>query len=1357
MIHEGLAMTTPESPFFEVPRSEWIAANRSAFAVWDAYPVNPGHALVVSRRQIGDWWEATAGERSDILELVDVVRAKIADLHNPDGYNVGFNAGRAAGQTIDHLHLHVIPRYTGDVADPRGGVRGVIPTRGNYLADCAANDKSIASKLSAEDLEVNSTVLIDGQVRLLLPELVRHLRRIDLDRIDIVVSFIKMSGLNLLIGPLEDALARGAHVRVLTTDYLGLTEPAALARLYDLVEDDPEAMSVRLFHDPEVSFHPKAYLFYSATDKAEAAFIGSSNLSGSGLDGGIEWNLLVGAIDELKERFLVLWLDHRSFPLTDELIASYEPAPAWVPEVVEVVDLPARPLEPRPIQEEALRALTQTRADGFRAGMVTMATGLGKTWLAAFDAVQAQAGRVLFVAHREEILKQSRDVFRKVNPEASMGLYFGGEKQPEADFVFATVQTLSGSLRRFAQDAFDYIVVDEFHHAAAATYRKVIDHFTPQFLLGLTATPERMDGADLLSLCADNLVFQCDLVDGIRRNELVPFHYWGVPDPVDFEPIPWRNGRFDPEVLERAIETQERAQAAFDEWLSHRGTRTLAFCASTHHADFMADFFRQRRVRCASVHSGSSSAPRHQSIEDLRSGELEAIFTVDLFNEGLDVPHIDTVLMLRPTESPVIFLQQLGRGLRIQEGKEALAVIDFIGNHRSFLLKPRTLLSLGRREAPTTLQVLAALETKDFDLPDGCSVDYDLTVVEMLKALSRTTSRDAIEEYCRAYMEEEGLRPTAAQTFRAGHDPAVVTAAYGSWFNFLRVIDLLGERESAVVDAFGDTLRAVQLESITKSYKLIAMRSLLHEGALRTGDDVGNNADVSRELLLADPRLARDVPTKEFPDLAAASQETWTGYWRKWPIAHLTGAGQDGAGAKKLFRLDGDRIVPTFVVDDDLGDVFDAMAAELIEYRLASYTLNKEMSTTRLWTCRLTYADGHPVIRLDRRQSPDLPSGNVDFIADGVDYSASFAKGAVAYATRADTAGNALPGLLRGWFGPSAGHPGTTHTVKLEQVDATLLLQADHSAGTDLKIDYVPVFGDYTVACGPGAQQSWSDHAATEIPIRRQGDRHLTPSGYFVCFAKGDSMDGGPDAIKHGDPLLFEWITGGSARDYVDQPVIVETSGKAGVAGTLKVLRREGSGYVLQSFNPSVAPIHGESNMRPVARLVEKLDQQDINPLAPRIGEQFKSTEVPALYGEVYNPGNWRSGHVSLKSYVILFVSLEKRSDRTQYTEHFEGPDVFVWSSQLTTSPERKKGKEILDALETGKSIELWMRRKGKDPAFTYLGRVIPISHEGSEPMLVKFRLLTPLTGELQSRLGVGTYYVDPKGGNDISERTPEW
>ena len=232
-------------------------------------------------------------------------------------------------------------------------------------------------------------------------------------------------------------------------------------------------------------------------------------------------------------------------------------------------------------------------------------------------------------------------------------------------------------------------------------------------------------------------------------------------------------------------------------------------------------------------------------------------------------------------------------------------------------------------------------------------------------------------------------------------------------------------------------------------------------------------------------------------------------------------------------------------------------------------------------------------------------------------------------------------------------------------------------------------------------------------------------------------MDGGPEPIRHGDPLLFQWITGGSARDYVDQPVLVEAADQTGVAGTLKVLRRDGGRYRLESTNPAIAPIEGRPDMRPVARLISRLDQQEINPLASWIGEAFKRQDIPALYGLQFNRGNWASGHVSLPGRAILFVTLEKRSDATQYVDHFEAPDIFVWSSQLSTSPEGKKGREVLNALETGTAIELWARQRSQDVGFIYLGRVVPLRHEGSQPMSVTFRLLTPLTGELQSRLGV--------------------
>src|SRR6266516_813554 len=543
-------MPDGDSPFLAVPASEWLAANRSAFVIADRFPVSPGHALVVPRRVIATWWEATAAERADIRALVDEVKDRLDAELRPDGYNVGFNSGAAAGQTVGHLHVHVIPRYRGDVPDPRGGVRHVIPGKGNYLQP-----------------PTEPYALVDGQVRLLRDDLLRCLRDPRFDREDLLVSFVMKSGLEQVRGGLVDALDRGATIRVLTTDYLTVTDADALARLLDLAEVRPEAVATRIFHDPATSFHPKAYLFWSANAGVAATFVGSNNLSASGIAGGIEWAIGADQAAPLLAAFERLWSDPRSRPLTHDLLADYRRN--WRPatHAAGVVPEPlATPPAARLVQREALTALEQTRLQKFRRGLVVMATGLGKTWLAAFDTARPQFRRVLFVAHREEILRQSLDVFRRAQPEADLGLYYSGEKHPDAGVLFASVQTLAGNLHRFPADLFDYVVVDEFHHAAARSYRRVIDQFQPGFLLGLTATPNRMDGADLLALCSDNLVYECPLTEGIERGDLSPFRYFGIADDVDYAPIPWRGGRFDPAALTEAVETQERAEHALDTW-----------------------------------------------------------------------------------------------------------------------------------------------------------------------------------------------------------------------------------------------------------------------------------------------------------------------------------------------------------------------------------------------------------------------------------------------------------------------------------------------------------------------------------------------------------------------------------------------------------------------------------------------------------------------------------------------------------------------------------------------------------------------------------------------------------------------
>ena len=380
-------------------------------------------------------------------------------------------------------------------------------------------------------------ILLDGSAEgRLLPHLIDRLQDPNLDRIDMAVSFVMKSGLARIIQPLEDALDRGAHVRILTTDYLAITDPDALTQLADLAEGDDRRLEVHLFSGGSVAFHPKAYIFWSSAGEAAAGYVGSSNLSASGIDGGVEWNLGVDRVEQLVAGFESLWADERTRSLDATTLSEYretwrqnarrvvapqpEPAQESPPAAPEEIlrhltgvadEAPTQPVAPRPIQTEALDALERTRANGFDRAFVVMATGLGKTWLAAFDSARPGFRRVLFVAHREEILRQSRDVFRRVRPDADLGLFMGDEKVRDTEVVFASVQTLHRHLDGFARAVFDYVVIDEFHHAAASTYRRVLGHFDPKFLLGLTATPDRRDGADLLALCGDNLVFDCGL------------------------------------------------------------------------------------------------------------------------------------------------------------------------------------------------------------------------------------------------------------------------------------------------------------------------------------------------------------------------------------------------------------------------------------------------------------------------------------------------------------------------------------------------------------------------------------------------------------------------------------------------------------------------------------------------------------------------------------------------------------------------------------------------------------------------------------------------------------------------------
>jgi superfamily II DNA or RNA helicase/diadenosine tetraphosphate (Ap4A) HIT family hydrolase/HKD family nuclease len=1322
------------SPFLDVPSSDWLAGNRSAFAIADGYPVAAGHSLVVPRRLVTSWWELAEGERSDVWALVDDVRTILDARHAPDAYNVGFNAGTAAGQTVEHFHLHVIPRYEGDVVDPRGGIRWVIPERANYLVE--------RSGLSAQ------VRLIDGaDERSLKLELLRCLINDAFDRIDLLVSFILPSGLELVERHLRDAIGRGAYVRVLTTDYLAVTDPDALDRLLDLghVPGGSGAagrIEVRAFQDPITSFHPKAYIFRSSTGTDGRAFVGSSNLSRSGIDGGIEWSLETGEVAVLVSSFDELWRDARSSIVDEAWLADYRqryirrPSPIGVPAAeqapvaaAEVAAGPAsEPPTPRPIQSEALQALEATRAAGHRAGLVVMATGLGKTWLAAFDSRRPDFPRVLFVAHREEILTQARDVFRAVRPGARLGFFTSEEKTTDADVVFATVQTIHRHLSSIPASAFEYLVVDEFHHAAAATYRLVVDHFEPRFLLGLTATPERLDGADLLALCGDNLVYRCDLIEGIERSELAPFRYWGVADTVDFEPIPWRNGRFDPATLEAAVATQERADAAQREWLAHGGDRTLAFCSSIRHAEYMARHFCTLDVAAVAVHSESETGLRRRAIDQLEQARINVVFTVDLFNEGVDIPEIDTVLMLRPTESPVVFLQQLGRGLRKAADKDHLDVIDFVGNHRAFLSPLRTLLSLRLGRAPTQREIAAALRTSDLGLPEGCSVEYSLEAVQLLEAMVRqrpSGATDVLRDLCVQLADETGLRPSALQVALAGGSVRATRRRDSTWFGFVDELGLLTDEEQRVVAAAGAFLAEVQTTPMTRSFKMVLLRAMLHDGRLRTGMSLDDLAARSLQLIQADPRLVADVNAGEFPSLMVVESARWRRYWDRNPVAAWSGG--------KWFDVHDERIEPRFTIPAGLEDAFDAMVAELVEWRLHEYlTRGADDEAGDSAVLRLSHASGRPMIFLDRQRYPWLPEGDASFLADGEPYVGRFVKVALNVATGSGE-GNALPVLLRRWFGPAAGHPGSSHRVMLRRGETDLVMEPLEVGRVDTATGVLPHFPTYAVACGAFNEPVPADAAPHQLSLPGVAD--LGPDDFLVTV-RGDSMSGPPTLLRHGDLVRMRWTRRRTPEALLGRPVLVELADVASRSAALKVLDRDGGGFVLRSTEAGVDDVRGSGQMTVVGELVEKVDPLVWNPLGRWVGQDFRRDGVPALFGLDYNPGNWQSGHVSLAEDTVLFVTLRKEAGREgdDYVDAFEDAETFHWTSQRSTSPEGKKGREILGSVDAGRRLHLFVRRRRQDVAFTCCGLVVARRNEGSRPMVVWFRLLTPLGQHLQLR-----------------------
>ncbi|NFS30454.1 DUF3427 domain-containing protein [Clostridium botulinum] len=507
----------------------------------------------------------------------------------------------------------------------------------------------------------------------------------------ISVAFITSSGIIPLLETLKNLNKKGIKGKILTTDYLNFSEPKALKKLLEFPN-----IEIKLYS--KENFHTKGYIFkYSDHYKL---IVGSSNLTQSALTKNKEWNLKVSSLEEgsltegVISEFNDLW--NEADELTLEWIYTYEDIYKKQIEYTRKSTVPSLAqykLKPNKMQVAAIQSLNKLRENGENKGLLISATGTGKTYLSAFELRNYNPNKALFIVHREQIAKQALNSFKNIFGDTrSMGILSGTSKDLDKDFIFCTVQTLSKDavLYNFSKDEFDYIVIDEVHKAGANSYQKIIDYFTPKFLLGMTATPERSDDFDIFKMFNHNIAYEIRLKQALEEDLLCPFHYFGVSDiTIDGTPL---NEQSDFIYLV----AQERVKHIIDKinFYGYCGERVkgLIFCSNKKEAIELSNIFNARGYRTVALTGENSQSEREEAIERLEQDELynclDYIFTVDIFNEGVDIPTVNQVVMLRPTQSSIVFVQQLGRGLRKSKFKEYVVIIDFVGNYNNNFLIP---------------------------------------------------------------------------------------------------------------------------------------------------------------------------------------------------------------------------------------------------------------------------------------------------------------------------------------------------------------------------------------------------------------------------------------------------------------------------------------------------------------------------------------------------------------------------------------------------------------------------------------------------------------------------------------------
>ena len=774
------------------------------------------------------------------------------------------------------------------------------------------------------------------------------------NKIDIIVSFLMESGVRMILKDLKTALDRGVQVRILTGNYLGITQPSALCLIK---KELGNRVDLRFYNDKDRSFHPKSYIFHY--ENIGEIYIGSSNISRSALTFGIEWNYRFSSLDDKKnfslfyDTFVELFEYHSIMIDDDELIRYsknwHKPAVskdlAKYDNLEEDEDTKVEILfQPRGVQIEALYALEDSRSEGATKGLVQAATGVGKTYLAAFDS--AKYKRVLFVAHREEILKQATISFKNVRHSDDYGFFYGKQKDTDKAVIFASVATLGRKEYLtedfFAPDYFDYVIIDEFHHAVNEQYQRIVKYFKPQFLLGLTATPERMDGKNIYEICDYNVLYEISLKEAINKGMLVPFHYYGIYDETDYSSLHLIKGRYDEKELnETYIGNIKRYDLIYKYYMKYRSKRALGFCCSRQHAEEMAKEFCKRGIEAVAVYSnadGEFSEDRDKAIEKLKKQEIKMIFSVDMFNEGVDIATLDMVMFLRPTESPIVFLQQLGRGLRISKGKEYLNVLDFIGNYEKAGRAP-LLLSGGKDFGEK-----AAHDYADIEYPDDCIVDFDMRLIDLFKELEKkslSVKERIKQEFYRVKELLDGKVPSRIELFTYMDDDIYQYCMkhakenpFRRYMEFLNEMHELSVDEEVVYSGIGrEFLSLIETTDMQKVYKMPILYSFYNDGDIRLA--------VKDEDVLAAWKTFFDNGTNwkdfaadiSYADYKAMTDKQHLSKAKSMPIKFLKASG-------KGFFIEKDGYA--IAIRDDLeeiirNDAFKKHMKDVLEYRTMDY------------------------------------------------------------------------------------------------------------------------------------------------------------------------------------------------------------------------------------------------------------------------------------------------------------------------------------------------------------------------------------------------------------------------------------